>query len=96
MFVAHSFSTRINLLLPPSGVRSPPIQFQHLRALRTDGIDGNAIFTGVIIDDIKIEPSVIKEFLKNNYSARFFQKQKGSIVTRVTHFNLMDIEIVLH
>ena len=72
-----------------------PIQFQHLRALGTAGIDWNTIFAGAITDDIKIEPSVIKEFLKNNYSARFFQKQKGSIVTGATHFNLMDIGIVL-
>jgi len=78
MFVAHSFSTRINLLLPPSGVRSPPIQFQHLRALRTDGIDGNAIFTGVITDDIKIEPSVIKEFLKIIIRQDFSKNKKAA------------------
>ena len=36
-----------------------------------------------------------KEFLKNNDSARFFQKQKANIKTDFTHMNLMDIGIIL-
>jgi hydroxypyruvate reductase len=37
----------------------------------------------------------MKEFLKNNDSARFFQKQKANIKTDFTHMNLMDIGIIL-
>ena len=37
----------------------------------------------------------LKEFLKNNDSARFFQKQKANIKTDFTHMNLMDIGIIL-
>ena len=61
----------------------------------TDGIDGNTLFAGAITENIKIEPSIIKEFLKNSDSGRFFQKQKSNIVTGFTHSNLMDIGIVL-
>ena len=42
-----------------------------------------------------IDSSIIKEFLKNNDSGRFFQKQKSNIVTGCTHSNLMDIGVVL-
>ncbi|EGP94031.1 glycerate kinase type-2 family protein [Nitrosarchaeum koreense] len=61
----------------------------------TDGIDGNSLFAGAIIENIKIDESIIKEFLKNSDSARFFQKQKCNIRTDFTHTNLMDIGMVL-
>ncbi len=61
----------------------------------TDGIDGNSVFAGAITENIKIDLDVMKEFLKNNDSGRFFQKQKGSIVTNATHTNLMDIGLIL-
>ena len=66
-----------------------------IAAMGTDGIDGNTLFAGAITENIKIEPSVIKEFLKNSDSGRFFQKQKCNIVTGFTHSNLMDIGVVL-
>jgi len=66
-----------------------------IAALGTDGIDGNTLFAGAIAENIKIEPAIIKEFLKNNDSGRFFQKQKSNIVTGFTHSNLMDIGVVL-
>ena len=66
-----------------------------IAAMGTDGIDGNTLFAGAITENIKIEPSIIKEFLKNNDSGRFFQKQKSNIITGFTHSNLMDIGIVL-
>jgi hydroxypyruvate reductase len=53
------------------------------------------LFAGAITENIKIEPSVIKEFLKNSDSGRFFQKQKSNIITGLTHSNLMDIGVVL-
>ena len=66
-----------------------------IAAMGTDGIDGNTLFAGAITENIKIEPSILKEFLKNSDSGRFFQKQKSSIITGLTHSNLMDIGVVL-
>jgi len=66
-----------------------------IAAMGTDGIDGNTLFAGAITENIKIEPSIIKEFLKNSDSGRFFQKQKSNIITGLTHSNLMDIGVVL-
>jgi len=64
-------------------------------SIGTDGIDGNTLFAGAITENIKIEPEVIKEFLRNSDSGRFFQKQKSNIITGFTHSNLMDIGIIL-
>jgi len=66
-----------------------------IAALGTDGIDGNTLFAGAITENVKIELTIVKEYLKNNDSGRFFQKQKSNIVTGFTHSNLMDIGIVL-
>jgi len=66
-----------------------------IASMGTDGIDGNSNFAGAIIENIKIDLKVMKEFLKNSDSARFFQKQKGNIKTGHTHMNLMDIGIIL-
>ena len=64
-------------------------------SIGTDGIDGNTNFAGAITENVKIETSEIKNFLKNSDSGRFFQKQKSNIITGFTHSNLMDIGIVL-
>ena len=66
-----------------------------IASVGTDGIDGNSLFAGAISENIKIKPSVTKEYLKNSDSARFFQKRKSNIVTNFTHTNLMDIGLVL-
>ena len=66
-----------------------------IAAMGTDGIDGNSIFAGAITENVKVDLSIMKEFLKNNDSGRFFQKQKANIVTNFTHTNLMDIGIIL-
>jgi len=66
-----------------------------IASMGTDGIDGNSNFAGAIIENIKIDLNVMKEFLKNSDSARFFQKQKGNIKTGYTHTNLMDIGVIL-
>ena len=66
-----------------------------IASVGTDGIDGNTNFAGAITENIKIESTDLKEFLKNSDSARFFQKQKSNITTGFTHSNLMDIGIVL-
>ena len=61
----------------------------------TDGVDGNSIFAGAITENVKVDLDVMKEFLKNSDSGRFFQKQKGNIKTNPTHTNLMDIGVIL-
>ena len=66
-----------------------------IASMGTDGIDGNTLFAGAITENIKIDLLIIKEFLKNSDSGRFFQKQKSNIRTDVTHTNLMDIGIIL-
>ena len=66
-----------------------------IAAVGTDGIDGNSLFAGAITENLKIDLDIMKEFLKNNDSGRFFQKQKGNIITNATHTNLMDIGIIL-
>ena len=66
-----------------------------IASMGTDGIDGNSVFAGAITENIRVEPSTMKEFLKNSDSGRFFQKQKSNIVTNFTHTNLMDIGLVL-
>ena len=66
-----------------------------IASMGTDGIDGNSNFAGAIIENVKVDLNVMKEFLKNSDSARFFQKQKGNIKTGYTHMNLTDIGIIL-
>ena len=66
-----------------------------IASMDTDGIDGNSVFAGAITENIRIDSSVMKEFLKNSDSGRFFQKQRGNIVTDFTHTNLMDIGMIL-
>jgi len=67
-----------------------------IASIGTDGIDGNSVFAGAITENVKIDLDVMKEFLKNSDSGRFFQKQKGNIVTDFTHTNLMDIGVILN
>ena len=66
-----------------------------IASMGTDGIDGNTNFAGAITENSKIDTLMVKEFLKNSDSGRFFQKQQSNIVTGFTHSNLMDIGIVL-
>lgn len=66
-----------------------------ISSMGTDGIDGNTFFAGAITENIKIDESIIKDFLKNSDSGRFFQKQKSNIRTDFTHTNLMDIGVIL-
>ncbi|MEK6871245.1 MAG: DUF4147 domain-containing protein [Thermoproteota archaeon] len=66
-----------------------------ISSMGTDGIDGSTFFAGAITENVKIDESIIKEFLKNSDSGRFFQKQKSNIRTDFTHTNLMDIGAIL-
>jgi len=66
-----------------------------IASIGTDGIDGNSVFAGALTENIRMDSSVMKEFLINSDSGRFFQKQKGNIVTDFTHTNLLDIGVIL-
>ncbi len=66
-----------------------------IASMGTDGIDGSTFFAGAMTENVKIDESIIKEFLKNSDSGRFFQKQKSNIRTDFTHTNLMDIGAIL-
>lgn len=66
-----------------------------IASMGTDGIDGNSVFAGAITENARIDLDKMKGFLKDNDSGRFFQKQKGNIVTNPTHTNLMDIGVIL-
>ena len=66
-----------------------------IASIGTDGIDGNSVFAGAITENIKIDLDIMKDFLKNSDSGRFFQKQKGNIITNATHTNLMDVGVIL-
>ena len=66
-----------------------------IASIGTDGIDGNSVFAGAITENVKVDLDVMKEFLKNSDSGRFFQKQKGNIITNATHTNLMDVGVIL-
>lgn len=66
-----------------------------IASMGTDGIDGNSVFAGAITENMKFDSEIIKEFLKNSDSGRFFQKQKSNIVTGFTHTNLQDIGVIL-
>ena len=66
-----------------------------ISSMGTDGMDGSTFFAGAITENVKMDESIIKEFLKNSDSGRFFQKQKSNIRTDFTHTNLMDIGMIL-
>lgn len=66
-----------------------------ISSMGTDGIDGNTNFAGAITETIKTDPQIIKEFLRNSDSAKFFQKRNSNILTGFTHTNLMDIGVIL-
>ena len=66
-----------------------------IASVGTDGIDGNTNFAGAITENLNIEPTETKKYLKNSDSNAFFQKYGGLIKTGHTHTNLMDIGIIL-
>jgi hydroxypyruvate reductase len=66
-----------------------------IASIGTDGIDGNTLFAGALTNNFRIDNSLVKEFLKNSDSGRFFQKKKSNIKTGFTHSNLMDVGMIL-
>ena len=66
-----------------------------IASMGTDGIDGNTRHAGAITENVATDVDMIKKFLKNSDSGRFFQKHNRDIITGPTHTNLMDIGIIL-
>ena len=66
-----------------------------IAAMGTDGIDGNSVFAGAITQNNQTDSNLIKEYLRDSDSARFFQRRKENIITGFTHTNLMDIGMIL-
>lgn len=64
-------------------------------SIGTDGIDGNTKSAGAMIENFKIDLSIIDSYLKLSNSNSFFAKYGGLIQTGYTHTNLMDIGIIL-
>ena len=64
-------------------------------SIGTDGIDGNTKSAGAIIENFKVDSSVIDSYLKLSNSNSFFAKYGGLVQTGYTHTNLMDIGIIL-
>ncbi|HET6517768.1 MAG TPA: DUF4147 domain-containing protein [Nitrosopumilaceae archaeon] len=62
----------------------------------TDGIDGNTLAAGAMIEKFSIKPNQIDPFLKNNDSNSFFKKHGGLIKTGYTHTNLLDVGVILN
>jgi len=88
-------------LLKPTQVYAAGIAFLIIGTIigiyfvATDGIDGNTKYSGAIIENNLIKPKIISHFLKTNNSNSFFKKYGGLIKTGHTHFNLMDIGLIL-
>ena len=64
-------------------------------SIGTDGIDGNTKSAGALIENFKVDSTVIDSYLKLSNSNSFFEKFGGLVQTGYTHTNLMDIGIIL-
>lgn len=65
-------------------------------SIGTDGIDGNTLAAGAMIEKFQIKPNQIDPFLKNNDSNSFFKKHGGLIKTGYTNTNLLDVGVILN
>jgi len=66
-----------------------------IASVGTDGIDGNTKDAGALIENSKLDSTIIDSYLKTSNSNAFFTKYDGLIHTGPTHTNLMDIGIIL-
>ena len=66
-----------------------------ISSISTDGIDGNTICSGAIIESNSFSIKKITSYLENNDSYSFFKKYGGLIKTGHTHTNLMDIGLIM-
>ena len=66
-----------------------------ISSISTDGIDGNTICSGAIIENNSFSMKKIISYLENNDSYSFFKKHGGLVKTGHTHTNLMDIGLIM-
>ena len=66
-----------------------------ISSISTDGIDGNTMCSGAIIENNSSSMKKIISYLENNDSYSFFKKYGGLIKTGYTHTNLMDIGLIM-
>jgi len=66
-----------------------------ISSISTDGIDGNTICSGAIIENNSFSMEKITSYLENNDSYSFFKEHGGLIKTGHTHTNLMDIGLIM-
>ena len=66
-----------------------------ISSVTTDGIDGNTICAGALIENHMSGIQNINHYLKNNDSNSFFKKYSGLIKTGPTHTNLIDIGLII-
>ena len=64
-------------------------------SISTDGIDGNTVCSGAIIENNSFSLQKISSYLENNNSYSFFKKHSGLIRTGPTHTNLMDVGLII-
>ncbi len=66
-----------------------------ISSISTDGIDGNTICSGAIIENNSFSMKKIISYLENNDSYSFFKKYGGLVKTGHTHTNLMDVGLIM-
>ena len=66
-----------------------------ISSISTDGIDGNTMCSGAIIENNSSSMKKIISYLENNDSYSFFKKYGGLIKTGYAHTNLMDIGLIM-
>ena len=66
-----------------------------ISSVTTDGIDGNTIYSGALIENHLSDMQKISYYLKNNDSNSFFKRYGGLIKTGPTHTNLIDVGLII-
>jgi len=66
-----------------------------ISSISTDGIDGNTMCSGAIIENNSFSMKKITPYLDNNDSYSFFKKYGGLIKTGPTHTKLMDVGLLI-
>ena len=66
-----------------------------ISSISTDGIDGNTVCSGALIENNLSNIEKISYYLMNNDSYSFFKKYGGLVKTGPTHTNLMDVGLII-
>ena len=66
-----------------------------ISSISTDGIDGNTVCSGALIENNLSNIEKISYYLMNNDSYSFFKKYGGLVKTGPTRTNLMDVGLII-